>query len=85
MADAAEKVSQINGAKLGANLDRLAGALDANPGALGTIIDSVKAMAEVVNHQQDQLRTMLDASRELLHTTLSNKSMIPHWCVTRRS
>lgn len=76
MADAAEKVSQINGAQLGANLDRLADALDANPGALGTIIDSVKAMAEVVDHQQDQLRTMLDASRELLHTTVSNKSMI---------
>ncbi|WP_165682761.1 MlaD family protein [Mycobacteroides abscessus] len=76
LADSAEKVRQIDARQLGANLDSLAGALEANPGSISTIVDGVKSVAQIVDHQQDQLRSVLDASTELLHATVANGSVM---------
>ncbi|WP_162526709.1 MULTISPECIES: MlaD family protein [unclassified Mycobacteroides] len=72
LADSATTARRVDAHQLGANLDSLAGALETNPGSVGTIVDGVKSVAQVVNHQQDQLRSILDASSELLHASIAN-------------
>ncbi|MBB4852893.1 phospholipid/cholesterol/gamma-HCH transport system substrate-binding protein [Mycobacteroides chelonae] len=76
LADSAEKVRQVDARALGANLDSLASALEANPGSIATISDGVKSIAQIVNHQQDQLRSILDASSELLHASVANGEVV---------
>ncbi|WP_418002826.1 MlaD family protein [Mycobacterium sp. PDNC021] len=76
LADSAATAQKIDARQLGANLDNLAGALEANPGSVSTIVDGVKGVAQIVNRQQDQLRSILDASAELLHATVADGAML---------
>lgn len=76
LADTGSKLQQINGVPLGAALDRLANGLEANPGAVSTIVDSARAVAEIVNHQQDQLRSVLGTAAELVDTTMANRATL---------
>lgn len=76
LADATGKLQQIDGAQLGDTLDRMANGLEANPGAISTIVDSARAIARIVNHQQDQLRVVLDTAGELVDATMANRAML---------
>jgi phospholipid/cholesterol/gamma-HCH transport system substrate-binding protein len=76
LADSAAKAQQLDAHGLGANLDSLAGALEANPGSVSTIVDGIKSVAQIVNRQQDQLRSILDTSSELLHATVADGAML---------
>lgn len=76
LADTGSKLQQLKGAPLGVTLDRLANGLDANPGAVSTIVDSARAIVEIVNHQQDQLRVVLGTAAELVATTMASRTML---------
>lgn len=76
LTDLGDKANAIDSAQLGADIDRLATALEANPGAVSTVIDGVKSVAEIANHQHAQLRTILDSTQELLRATISNRTLL---------
>lgn len=76
LADSGEAARQVDARQLGANLDSLAGALEAKPRSVTTIVDGVKGVAQIVDHQQDQLRSILDASSELLHAGVANGAVL---------
>lgn len=76
LADTSGKLEQIDGAQLGAALDHLASGLEAAPGAVATIVDSARVIAQIVNHQQDQLRVVLDTAAELVDATMANRAML---------
>ncbi|BAW08088.1 MlaD family protein [Nocardia seriolae] len=60
------KSAAIDAPTIGADLDRAAAALDANPGSVKSMIDSVQALAGIMDRQREQIGTSLAVSQEYL-------------------
>ncbi|MUL67110.1 hypothetical protein BOO86_21735 [Mycobacterium sp. CBMA 234] len=76
LADSTEKLKQLDSTQIGANLDQLATALESNSGAVTTVVNAVNSVSQIVNHQQDQFSVLLDTANELLHTSITNSSLL---------
>lgn len=76
LADASDKLEQINGEQLGQSLDSLANGLESNPGAVTTIVGAAEALARIVDRQQDQVRSVFDAAAELTHAAAANMPLV---------
>ncbi|MGV0625542.1 MlaD family protein [Mycolicibacter minnesotensis] len=76
ISDVSEKFAQVDTTKLAQNLDDLAGGLEDNPGSVTTMIDSLRAITDIVNHQQTQLGVILTSASEFLRATTDNRAMI---------
>ncbi|MFF2555031.1 MlaD family protein [Nocardia sp. NPDC058058] len=64
--DAPPKIADLDAPTIGADLDKAAAALEANPGSVKSMIDSVQALAGVLEHQRDQVGTSLAVTQEYL-------------------
>ncbi|SEA31307.1 MULTISPECIES: MlaD family protein [unclassified Mycobacterium] len=76
LADSANKLRQVDPSPLVASLDQLATGLENNPTAITTITASMHTITQVVSSQQQQVRTALDAAREIMHTAVLNRDVL---------
>ncbi|OHT79331.1 hypothetical protein BKG69_13140 [Mycobacteroides chelonae] len=76
LADSAEKLQQIDPAPLGVSLDQLATGLEKNPAAITTITTSMRAITQILNDQQQQVRSTLNAAQEIVHTAAVNHDVL---------
>lgn len=64
--DAPPKIAALDAPTIGADLDEAAAALEANPGSVKSMVDSMQALAGVLEHQRDQVGTSLTVTQEYL-------------------
>ncbi|WP_330181630.1 MlaD family protein [Nocardia sp. NBC_01503] len=64
--DAPPKIAALDAPAIGTDLDQAAAALEANPGSVKSMIDSVQALAGVLDRQRDQVGTSLTVTQEYL-------------------
>ncbi|MCU1642849.1 MAG: hypothetical protein JWN03_3124 [Nocardia sp.] len=64
--DAPQKIAGLDAPAIGDGLDKAATALEENPGSVKSMIDSVQALAGVLEHQRDQVGTSLSVTQEYL-------------------
>ncbi|WP_165695364.1 MlaD family protein [Mycobacteroides abscessus] len=76
LADTATKFQRINAEQFGANLDKVASGLEANPGALTELVQGMEVVTQIMSRQRDQLQLAFDTTTELTSALNANREML---------